>query len=216
MKILYDNYARGGFIAGWGFSCLIQTSIENILFDTGWNGDILLHNMRMAHINPKDINKIVISHDHWDHIGGINYLLRFAKKTEVYLPKSLSKHLKNEIKRYVNIIEISNPKEISEDIWTTGELGEEIKEQSLVIKTSKGNVILTGCAHPGLDEIIEKSRKYGDIYAVMGGFHDSDVDLLKNTPLLLPCHCTKKVEEIKNKMTESYQDCYAGYNLHLQ
>jgi len=214
-RVLYDNNAGNGFKVGWGFSCLVQTSKENILFDTGWNGDILLYNMKIAGINPKNIDKIVISHDHWDHIGGINHILRYAKKPEVYVPLSLSNNLKNEIERYANVIEISNAKEISENIWTTGELGAEIKEQSLVIKTPKGNLILTGCAHPGLDIIIERSREWGDVYAVMGGFHDSNIHILETTPLILPCHCTKEIEQIKKKLPESYKDCYAGNNFKL-
>lgn len=214
-RVLYDNNAEKGFMVGWGFSCLLETSKENILFDTGWNGDILLYNMKIAGINPKNIDKIVISHGHWDHIGGINRILTYAIKTEVYVPMSLSNNLKNEIKRYANLIEISNAQEISDNIWTTGELGEEIKEQSLVIKTDRGNVILTGCAHPGLDIIMEKSREWGDVHAVVGGFHYSEVEILKNIPLILPCHCTKEIEEIKKKMPKSYKDCYAGYNFNL-
>jgi 7,8-dihydropterin-6-yl-methyl-4-(beta-D-ribofuranosyl)aminobenzene 5'-phosphate synthase len=212
-RVLYDNNAEKGFLVGWGFSCLVQTSKENILFDTGWNGDILLHNMGMADVNPNEMDKIVISHAHWDHIGGLNHLLKYQEDLEVYVPKSISNNLKNEIKRYATVIEISNAREISENIWTTGELGKKIKEQSLVVKTGKGNIILTGCAHPGLNIIIEKSREWGDVYAVMGGFHNSKIDVLNEIPVVIPCHCTENREKIRQEMPESYKECFAGFSL---
>jgi len=46
---------------------------------------------------------------------------------------------------------------------------------------------------------------------VIGGFHDSNVDILKGTPLIIPCHCTQKRGEIKTKMPESYKKCEVGY-----
>jgi 7,8-dihydropterin-6-yl-methyl-4-(beta-D-ribofuranosyl)aminobenzene 5'-phosphate synthase len=210
LKILYDNYAVDNFKAGWGFSCLIESNENKILFDTGWNGNILLSNMKLMGINPAEINKIVISHSHWDHIGGLNHLLKYGANPIVYLPQSLSTNLKNEIKRHSNVIEVSSQRKISDNIWTTGELGEDIKEQSLVIKTEEGNILITGCAHPGLDNIIKNSENLGTIHAIMGGFHDSDVDVLKNIPITIPCHCTKKTEQIKKQMLESFRECKAG------
>ncbi|MGF7118632.1 MBL fold metallo-hydrolase [Methanobacterium oryzae] len=215
LRILYDNNARNGFKEGWGFSCLIETSEEKILFDTGWNGNILLHNMKIAGVNPEEIDKIVISHSHWDHIGGLNHILNCAKEPEVYIPKSIPVNLKNEIKNYADIIEVSEAQKICENVWTTGELGDKIKEQSLLLKTEKGNIILTGCAHPGIESIIEKSMRFGDVYAVIGGFHDSDIELLNEIPIIVPCHCTEKIEEIK-KMSESYKTCFAGYSSNIK
>lgn len=213
LQILYDNNARNGFKAGWGFSCFVKTSRENILFDTGWDGNVLIHNMKIAGINPEKIDKIVISHPDWDHIGGLNSILNYGKQAEVFVPGSISTNLINEIKRYANVIKISKARKICENIWTTGELGEKIKEQSLIIKTEKGNIILTGCAHPGLESIIKKSREFGKIYAVIGGFHGSKVDILNEIPAVIPCHCTEKLEEIKKKMPESYKCCEVGFNL---
>jgi 7,8-dihydropterin-6-yl-methyl-4-(beta-D-ribofuranosyl)aminobenzene 5'-phosphate synthase len=210
LKILYDSNTRNGFKSGWGFSCLIETSNENILFDTGWNGNILIHNMKIAPIRPVEINKIVISHSDWDHIGGLNHILEYGGNPDIYIPKSVSNNLKNEISRYGNVIEISEAQKICEDVFTTGELGKKKKEQSLVVNTENGNVILTGCAHPGLETIIRKSRELGEIYAVVGGFHDSKIDILKKIPLAIPCHCTRKKGEIK-KISKFYKKCGAGY-----
>lgn len=216
IKILYDNIARKNFTSGWGFSCLVETKEDKILFDTGWNGNILLHNMKIAEVKPEKIDKIFISHSHWDHIGGINYLLEYGQNPEVYMPGSVSENLKNEIKRDANIIEITDSMEISENIWTTGELGEDIKEQSMVILADKGNIVITGCAHPGLETIIQKSRELGDIHTVIGGFHDSDVDILNDISQVIPCHCTEKLDEIRQKMPDSFENCEVGYILKIK
>lgn len=65
--------------------------------------------MKIANIDPAEIGIIVISHSHWDHIGGLNHLLKYALKPDIYIPKSVSANLKNEIKHYTNLIEISKP-----------------------------------------------------------------------------------------------------------
>lgn len=54
LKFLYDNNVKNGFKGGWGFSCLIETDGKKILFDTGCNENILLHNMKIADINPEE------------------------------------------------------------------------------------------------------------------------------------------------------------------
>lgn len=215
LQVLYDKGVKNNYKTGWGFSCFIETNEKKILFDTGWNGFILLNNMDIAGIKPEEIDTVVISHLHWDHIGGLNHMLNCIKNPDVYIPKSASKNLKSEIKNQANITDVSEAKKIHENIYTTGELGDKIKEQSLVLLSKKGNIILTGCAHPGLESIIQKSREFGDIYAVIGGFHDSNIDILDGIPLVMPCHCSEKIEEIKIKMPGSFRQCKAGCSLKI-
>lgn len=215
LQILYDDNAINNFKAGWGFSCFIEVDEKKILFDTGWNGFFLLNNMKVADINPEEIDMVVISHPHWDHIGGLNHILCSTKNPDVYIPKSASENLKSEIKNQARVIEVFEAQKVYENIYTTGELGGKIKEQCLVLQSKKGNIVLTGCAHPGLETIIQKSKEFGDIYAVIGGFHDSNVDILKGIPLIVPCHCSQKIDEIKNKMPESFRECKTGYSLKI-
>ena len=80
-----------------------------------------------------------------------------------------------------------------------GELGEKIKEQSLVINAKKGNIILTGCAHPGLNNIMEKSREFGEVYAVIGGFHDSNINMLNKIPMLYHAIVQKNLKKLKKR-----------------
>jgi 7,8-dihydropterin-6-yl-methyl-4-(beta-D-ribofuranosyl)aminobenzene 5'-phosphate synthase len=63
--------------------------------------------------------------------------------------------------------------EIVPHLYSTGQLGEGIKEQALVIETRRGLVVLTGCAHPGVERIAQKVHETleGRIHLVTGGFH---------------------------------------------
>ena len=68
--IVYDNEANASLKSGWGFSCLIETK-EKILFDTGDSGENLIYNLRQLNIKPENIAAVVISHNHWNHTGGL-------------------------------------------------------------------------------------------------------------------------------------------------
>ena len=135
--ILYDDIADGRLAADHGFSCLIETDGKNILFDSGTNGGLLLSNMNRVGANYEDIDYIFISHDHHDHTGGLISFLEVKGNIPVYVPNSMSDALKNKIKSYAPIIEISNAGEICKNVYTTGELGSNIKEQSIMVKTKK-------------------------------------------------------------------------------
>ena len=213
MKIttVYDNevYAGQGASAiglksEWGFSCLIEVSGEQILFDTGGDGSILLHNMEMLGIDPEDPEKIVLSHEHWDHVGGIPDLLELNRDAEIYLLASFSESFKSKIRNPV--IEVNGPAEICDLVHTTGELGGDIKEQSLALETENGIVVVTGCAHPGIREIMSKTSEFGEMYGIMGGFHGfCDYPVLNGMKFLSPCHCTQHLREIASSFPDEYQ-----------
>lgn len=193
ITIVYDNQANPGLESGWGFSCLIEGK-EKILFDTGDNGEKLIYNFEKLGIDPKGIYKVLLSHNHWDHVDGLGAFQKSNYKAEVVHPT-----------------DFSQPTEISPGIYSTGALGTVIKEQSLVAKTEKGNIIITGCAHPGLENIIERARELGKIYGVLGGFHDfSKLEKLQNIELIAPCHCTQHKQEIKERFPAQFKEIKAG------
>jgi len=194
LTIVYDNEAKSGLKADWGFSCLIENG-KKVLFDTGADAGILLYNMERLGINPKTTDIVVLSHSHWDHTGGLDGFLKANEnKAEVHLPKGFP-----------------GPTEICAGICSTGALGILIKEQSLVVKTKEGNILVTGCAHPGLDNIIEKAKQFGKIYGVVGGFHGfSKLEKLRGIELIAPCHCTQHNREIKEKYPAVYREIKAG------
>ncbi|HIE31939.1 MAG TPA: MBL fold metallo-hydrolase [Methanosarcinales archaeon] len=207
MKITtaYDNNIHvKGLKSAWGFSCAIDVSGEDILFDTGGNGSVLLYNMERLDIDPEDIGKIVLSHEHWDHAGGLIDLLETNNHAEIYLLASFSESFKRRIKNPV--IEIYGPSKICDQVYTTGELGTSIKEQSLITETEKGLIVATGCAHPGLRAIMDCASGFGEIYGIIGGFHGFDeYPLLEGLKLLSPCHCTQHLREIASRFPNAYQ-----------
>ena len=196
IRILYDD-APGAerMIPAHGFSCLIEKNGERVLFDTGWDSNILFANA--ARIDLMSIEKIVVSHAHWDHMGSLPALLPFDSAKKVYFP-SATENMRREIEKRAELIMEEEPTEVAKGIYTTGLMGDDIKEQSLVIKERKGLVIIAGCAHQGVGKIIERARDFGDkTYALIGGLHDFDeLDLLKGIDLIVPCHCTVEKERI--------------------
>lgn len=202
---VYDNYqADPRFRTGWGFSALIKTESQNILFDTGADSSTLLSNMERLEISPKQIDRVVLSHIHGDHTGGLDGILEKNKNIIVYIPNSFPDSMRREIESYgAKYKNIKEPAEISKNIYSTGELGIWIKEQSLIINTDKGLVVITGCAHPGVVNIVKKAKELvnENIYLVLGGFHlagTSDIEL-KNiiadfrkleVQKVAPCHCS--------------------------
>ena len=79
-------------------------------------------NMQLLNLSPKDIDLVVISHSHWDHCGGLARLLYLNSKLKVYVPKSFSKHLKEEIEKRADIYEVRKSTDINSEIYTTGEI----------------------------------------------------------------------------------------------
>lgn len=209
ITIVYDNEVlRRGFKAGWGFSSLIN---DDILFDTGGDGVALLHNMKELDINPRDIKAVVLSHGHGDHTGGLLDLLEENQNLSVYALASFSRWLKNQIPAKTKLIEVRGQIQIRGNIFTTGELGTYIKEQSLICLDKKGVFVVMGCAHPGVHTILNAASKFGEIYGVIGGFHGfSDFDILKGVKLISPCHCTQYKREIARAFPKQYVRCGAG------
>ena len=209
--IVYDNCTvRAGLRTGWGFSCLIETYYAPpLLFDTGANGATLLYNMKELGIDPKQIGTIVISHSHGDHTGGLSDLLEINKQAEIYFPASSVAGIWG---RKVTLV--SKPLKISDDIFSTGEL--KGIEQSLAVKTDKGVVVVAGCSHSGVGEILDAASCHGKVYGIIGGLHGfHDFDLLDSLSLICPCHCTQHKPELISLFPAQYVACGAGLELEL-
>lgn len=211
LTIVYDNeVSRQGLRSGWGFSTLVETEqAPPILFDTGNDGPALLYNMRELGIDAGQIGAIVISHGHGDHTGGLQSIMEFNNNAEIYVPSSIWRELPG-----IKISAVSGPQQLFTGVFTTGEL--KGIEQSLVLSTDKGLVVLTGCSHPGVGEILQAASRFGSLYGIVGGFHGfHDFDLLKPLSLICPCHCTQYKLEIKSLFPQQCLDCGGGLELEL-
>lgn len=170
-----------------GVSYLIKTDDATILFDVGLNKEKkhpspLLHNMEKLGISPEDIDIIVISHNHSDHVGGRDWTQRNTF--------SLTNYQMNldDIKVYtpcemdypgLSPVYSTKPVKISEGVATTGVIHNpcffmDIAEQSLAVNVkNKGIVILSGCGHHSVPKILARAKILFDepVYGIFGGLH---------------------------------------------
>ncbi len=139
VTILYDNYTTDPLLEpGWGV--LMHHTEGPILFDTGGSGEVLLRNMGVLGIDPASIYAVFISHDHWDHTGGLGAVL--TRGDGVLLSRSTSTRRHGREQRYASGRMKSCPACIPR-----GTLME--FEQSLFIATPKGAVAVTDAHTPG-------------------------------------------------------------------
>ena len=188
LLVLFDNNAyRAGLETGWGFSCLVLGASKTILFDTGANGALLLRNMKKLGVDPRELDMVVLSHAHQDHIGGLDAVLSVNPEVEIYLlssfPDSFKQLARKRARRVIEVPEVTqagSPRlsslQIAPGVYTTGALqGPQgsMDEQSLVIDTRRGLVVVTGCSHPGILDILRVARRMlgKEILLVLGGFH---------------------------------------------
>jgi len=202
LTVVYDNNPFDSRLkTAWGFACLVETDSTTVLFDTGGDGATLMGNLAALAIDPHCIDRVVLSHYHGDHTGGSDSLLGVEGRRTVYVPRSFPSDFKARVAQRAQVVEVSEPMVIADQIRTTGEIGAAIVEQSLIVETDQGLVLVTGCAHPGIVEIVRQAKRYGDVYLVVGGLHlkDKSADEIKMVIEMLrdlgvrkvaPCHCT--------------------------
>ena len=221
LNIVFDNYpCNPGLQSLWGFACLIEMAGQTVLFDTGSNGRVLLQNMEQMGLDPASVEMLFVSHPHWDHIGGLDSVIELAPHLEIVAPDSLSKLYLRDLRGAVRKLSVIDgmPTKIGVNLYSTGVMGE-IGEQALVIDTEEGLIVITGCAHPGIDMIVARAQEMlgKDILLLMGGFHlsESDNDAMEGLVVslkshgvqrLCPTHCTG---DLARKMfAESFNALY--------
>jgi metal-dependent hydrolase (beta-lactamase superfamily II) len=181
------NVANSGLRGEAGVSYLVRTDSSAILFDVGGNLEStdpppLVHNMRQLGVKLADIDTIVISHNHTDHVGGqmfaatrsfsLEYKQADLKGKRVYVPIPMT---------YPGIkpVVVRAPMVIAPGVTTTGPIPTKIhmgpvNEQALAVRVEgKGIVLIVGCGHQGLSRLLDRSAELFDepIYGVIGGLH---------------------------------------------
>jgi len=207
---------KGG-LGEHGFAAYVETERGNYLFDTG-RGDALIPNLWKFDKDPLAIQKIMLSHGHYDHTGGLASILELLGGVDILahpdifsIRYRISQAEGKEVKRYVGL-KFQRPyleslggrfilekdfREVTREMFLTGEVprrtsfekGEGrlfaesqgrlipdpfLDDQALVMESEKGLVLLLGCAHSGminiLQHVIEKTGK-DKVYAIIGGTH---------------------------------------------
>jgi 7,8-dihydropterin-6-yl-methyl-4-(beta-D-ribofuranosyl)aminobenzene 5'-phosphate synthase len=101
-------------------------------------------------------------------------VLKINSNVSVYIPVSFPYEFVRKVEMSGALAEsVDKPIEICANVYLTGEMGVQVKEQSLIINTKKGLVIVTGCSHQGIVNVLKRAKEILDkpIYLVFGGFH---------------------------------------------
>jgi len=208
MKLLLlanGSHSWERWIKRWGLSFLID---DDIMFDAFGDVRVLMGNLSRFKVDVGRIEQVVVSHEHWDHVGGLYSLLAHKSGLKVYLP-SHAMVLKDKILAWgKQVVEVTVPVTLKDKVYLSGEIiggyaKKQIAEQSLVLETQKGLVVVAGCAHPGIVEIVRHVKKVfqKSVYGIVGGFHFKDhslkdinveVNRLREAgiELVMPLHCT--------------------------
>jgi len=204
ITVVYDNNAYDPRLkAEWGFAALIEYRGHTILFDTGGDGSTLLNNMELMGIDPTRIEIVALSHAHGDHVGGLDGLLARDIQPTLYLIPSFSEDFKRRTAKLIKVIEVVPGLALTTEVFTTGEMSRGVPEQAFVIKTDCGLVVVTGCAHPGVVQVVEQAMNLfeGKVHLVLGGFHlrsksTNELEAIMaefrrlGVEKVAPCHCT--------------------------
>lgn len=209
-----DSVRPYGLLGEHGFACHLRTPQGDFLFDTG-GGMTILNNAEKLEIDFSGLQGIMLSHGHYDHVGGLKQVLEKTGSVPVYAhPDLFNEHYSKNSGKLVNIglpwpqAELeqlgakfcldNSPREVAPGLILSGEVPRINKQEtgdpnlvvsdgkqghttdplqddlSLFINTEKGLVILLGCAHAGLLNIIDHALKVTGqerIYMVLGGTH---------------------------------------------
>ncbi len=231
--IIIENRSGRNTAAAHGLAYLINDGKKLFLFDTG-PSDLIINNAKILDIDLSVIDTIVLSHGHWDHGNGLLYLknktlithpdafikrFRNTDNSSVGLPITIE-----QAKKKFQLTLTKVPFKISENTFFLGEIprktlfekppesyhfenGENdaiLDDTAIATITPKGLIIITGCSHSGICNIIHYAQQVTSItnvYAVIGGFHlktlnnqlVQTIDCLKKIkiPHLYPSHCTE-------------------------
>ena len=260
LTVLTENCAGSGFLAEHGLSYLIEQAGEKILFDAG-HTDVFLRNAKTLGIDiQKEVKTVVLSHGHWDHGDGLQYINNKTLITHpgVFMKRSRQKDDSNiglkltqkEIEKKFTLILSKKPYYITDTIVFLGEIPRqndfEAKEtpfsgefgkqdfvnddSAIVVIDNNELIVITGCSHAGVCNIIEYACKVTGIdtvKAVIGGFHLKNNDLqTQNTIQFLkkkhitnihPSHCTQfpalvafseafSIEQVKTGMVFDFKN----------
>ncbi len=230
-----------------GFSAFIEMNEKKYLFDTGAGHSVVKNSLELDK-DLRTVNKIFLSHGHFDHTGGLPEVLKLTGKVDVHAHPSvfldrihLIKENEKEIRKFVGLpykkkyleslgahfIFNTNFIEVEKGIFLTGEVPRktsfekadpllfadidgEIRQdvfsddQSLILDSERGLILILGCAHSGMINIInyvtERTGK-DKFYAIVGGTHldfltpeqlEESIKTLKRIKIekIGVCHCT--------------------------
>ncbi|TXT65828.1 MAG: putative 7, 8-dihydropterin-6-yl-methyl-4-(Beta-D-ribofuranosyl)aminobenzene 5'-phosphate synthase [Promethearchaeota archaeon] len=225
ITVLVDNLngTRSNFVKSYGFAALIEMEKKCILFDTGSTAQSLVQNLSLMGYTPKDLECLILSHNHDDHTDGLQGILQKNPSVLVYVHKDWEKMvsfmgfqvpLKNRNMRSQSgeLTEISSNIILTKSHYSSDYGG--IYEHACYLRNiQEGSyILLCGCCHPGLTTFLREREQLGipitsPLY-IIGGMHgfrfsNSEAECLK--PIIkkiILCHCTSHLTAYKRQFEE--------------
>lgn len=203
--ILFDNVPQAdGLKTGWGYACLVQGLEQTVLFDTGSDGEILLSNMETLGVDPASVDVVFLSHLHGDHTRGLQRFLERNSDVDVVMPAGFPESLREQVRATgARVRTVEGPTKIFEGAHSTGQTGDPLVEQALVLESRGGLALITGCAHSGIADIVARTRRRHEreVGLIVGGFHLGGLDAAELDEIVrslrasgvarvAPSHCT--------------------------
>jgi len=233
IEVIYDNYVSlKGTTADWGYSVVIEGLDKEVLFDTGTKPGLFESNLMKIGIDPEKIDIIVLSHEHGDHTGGIPSFVKMKTHIPLIVPHSFTESFMSQMSGLgLKPVLVDEPSLICNNLFTSGEFDYQIAEHSLLLDTRKGLVVMTGCAHPGIIEILKviKEDFNKNIYMIFGGFHlmeksqneiDNIISDMKSLGVVKcgATHCTgdKQIEMFRKSFGDDYFELGVGNTIVIQ
>ena len=220
ITLLSTMLADGMELGEWGFAALVEVDGHRILFDTGAHADVVYKNTQTLGIDLTTVPEVILSHSHWDHVGGLMTLRQsvLTAKTPAALARAhvgegifyprMSGAMRVETNPILLIkpeyersggtfIVHDRPAQLYPGVWLTGPVPRKYPEHNwsgngkvttpagvvednipedmaLVFDTDAGLVVLTGCGHAGVINIIDYARSVvrpARVHALIGGIH---------------------------------------------
>ncbi len=215
--------------ADWGFSLFVNLNGVRGLFDVGPSYETLLYNANKLGISLKNLDFIFISHMHSDHSGDLLKVVQALRPKHLFLPATVSYSELMNISKFISSVKtVAEWSELLPNIFSTGLLeAGYISEQSMFINLESCSVVLVGCSHGGIINILKliRAKSPVPVLLLIGGLHISSYERGKTIGKSLlnmgiahvyPCHCTK--EEAKEGIYEAYgrsTPCGVGLTLSI-
>ncbi len=228
IRVIYDNTsARADVKEDWGFSAVVTFKGRRVLFDSGTKPELFLENLKKLDVDPKSIEQTIISHTHDDHRSGVYKLYPLNPRMKVhFLDLFTLEAFQDAAKIGMRPDRVTRPFELLPGMYSTGTVAGDPPEQSLLIETSHGMVMLVGCSHPGVVQMVEaaeRQRKKNSVRLLLGGFHmfrqrpeqiAPQIVRLKELGVerILPAHCTGDLarQMIRDTFKSGYDTAGAG------
>jgi len=202
-QILYDTSqpVMPGLKPDFGYAVYIQADGKRILLDTGTDPAVMEHNLNAAGVDVNELDMVVISHNHFDHAGGLERVRSINPNVPVYVPP-------NQVFPIDDVHVVEDHLQVTSNIFVirghtdvpTAGISDDL---SVVLRSHSGPYVLSTCSHSGVGQIVDRAGKLTgeDVYYFSGGARlvsrpEGDTQIVsealnqRKVQVVSPSHCS--------------------------